>query len=56
MRRSGEAKTVEFTIDRSALSFYDETSKSWVAENGAFEALVGAASDDIRSKVEFNLK
>ena len=52
----GEAKTVEFTIDRSALSFYDETSKSWVAENGAFEALVGAASDDIRSKVEFNLK
>ena len=52
----GETKTVEFTIDRSALSFYDETSKSWVAENGAFEALVGAASDDIRSKVEFNLK
>ena len=52
----GETKTVEFKIDQSALSFYDETSKSWVAESGAFEALVGAASDDIRSKIEFNLK
>lgn len=52
----GETKTVEFKIDQSALSFYDETSKSWVAESGAFEALVGAASDDIRSKIEFSLK
>jgi beta-glucosidase len=52
----GETKNVEFTIDRSALSFYDESSKSWVAESGAFEALVGAASDDIRSTAEFNLR
>ena len=52
----GETKNVEFTIDRSALSFYDESSKSWVAESGAFEVLVGAASDDIRSTAEFNLR
>ena len=51
----GQTKTVEFVIDRSALSFYDETSQSWVAEKGEFEALVCAASDDVRTRVSFVL-
>ena len=51
----GQTKTVEFVIGRDALSFYDEATGAWVAEEGEFEALVGAASDDIRTVVKFNL-
>lgn len=51
----GQTKTVTFTIDRQALSFFDEASHSWVAEKGEFEALVAAASDDVRSTVTFSL-
>jgi len=51
----GQTKIVEFDIDRSALSFYDETSRSWVAEKGEFEALICAASDDVRTTVSFQL-
>lgn len=50
----GQTGTVKFTIDREALSFYDEESHDWKAEHGAFEALVGAASDDIRTRVQFD--
>lgn len=52
----GETKTVEFTIDSSALSFYNDTKKQWEAEPGAFEAIVGASSADIKGKVKFELK
>lgn len=52
----GEDKTVTFTIDKSALSFFDADKHEWVAEQGDFEALVGASSTDIRSKVVFKLK
>ena len=52
----GEEKTVEFTIDKSALSFFDPAKHEWVAEPGNFEALVGASSTDIKSKVGFKLQ
>ena len=51
----GQEQTVSFTIDRKALSFYDDTKQDWVAEPGAFEALVGASACDIRGKVAFEL-
>jgi beta-glucosidase len=50
-----EEKTVTFTIDKSALSYFDAAKHDWVAEPGDFTALVGAASDDIRTKILFNL-
>ena len=53
---AGQTKNVEFTIDSSALSYFDDKSHSWVAEAGEFEALIGAAADDIRTSVLFNLK
>lgn len=53
---AGETKNVEFTVDSSALSYFDDKSHSWVAEAGEFEALIGAAADDIRTSVLFNLK
>lgn len=52
----GETKTVEFIIDRSALSFYNDTEKQWEAEPGAFEAIIGASATDIKGKVKFELK
>lgn len=53
---AGQTKEVEFTVDSSALSYFDDKSHSWVAEPGEFEALIGAAADDIRTSVLFNLR
>lgn len=52
----GETAEVEFVIGEDALSFFDAASHSWVAEPGRFEALIGASSADIRTKVPFDLK
>ena len=52
----GETKDVTFTIGRDALSFFDADKHQWVAEPGQFVANIGAASDDIKSTVKFNLK
>lgn len=52
----GETKTVTFEIDEPALSFFDADKHAWVSEPGDFEALVGASSADIRSKVKFTVK
>lgn len=52
----GETKTVTFTVDKSALSFFDPAKHDWVAEPGDFEAIVAASSTDIRTKVGFKLK
>jgi beta-glucosidase len=49
----GETKTVSFTLDKSALSYYDSAVHDWVAEPGRFTVLVGASSRDIRAKGEF---
>ena len=39
---TGEEKEVTFTIDKQALSFYDDRKQAWVAEEGDFEVLIGA--------------
>ncbi|MBF7091554.1 glycoside hydrolase family 3 C-terminal domain-containing protein [Flavobacterium sp. ALJ2] len=52
----GEEKTVSITIDKAALSFFDPVKHDWVAEPGDFEALIGASSTDIKTKVKFVLK
>lgn len=54
--KAGESKEVRFKIDKTALSFYDENLKKWVAEPGQFEVLIGSSSRDIRLKQQFNLK
>ena len=51
----GATKQVSITIDKSALSFYDDRVGEWVAEPGDFEALIGTASDKITSTVKFSL-
>ena len=52
----GQTQTVTFEITSGMLQYYDDAKGAWVAEPGAFTAYVGAASDDIRGTVEFELK
>jgi len=52
----GESRDVTLSIGRDALSFYDEATHAWVAEAGTFDALIGTASDQLSSKVTFELK
>jgi len=52
----GEQQDVTLTIDRQALSFYDEAAGRWTAEPGEFEALVGNAADNIVEKTSFRLQ
>ena len=51
----GETKKVVFEIEPDMLKFYDPVRGGWILEKGMFTAYVGAASDDIRSKVSFSL-
>ncbi len=52
----GATAIAEFEISSDMLSFYNPASKSWEAEPGTFELLVGSSSADIRSKAKFTLK
>jgi beta-glucosidase len=44
----GETKHVQFTMPASQLAYYDEHTKAFRVEPGAFDILVGSASNDIR--------
>ena len=52
----GETKQVSLTIDRSALSFYNDQTSQWTAEPGEFKALIGTSSNNIISNYKFKLK
>ena len=52
----GETQQVSLTIDRSALSFYNDQTGLWTAEPGEFKALIGTSSKDIISDYKFRLK
>ncbi|MFN4313815.1 MAG: glycoside hydrolase family 3 N-terminal domain-containing protein [Chitinophagaceae bacterium] len=45
----GETKTVEFSIDRNTLAFYNNNI-DWIVEPGEFDIMIGASSADIRSR------
>ncbi|MFA5832204.1 MAG: glycoside hydrolase family 3 N-terminal domain-containing protein [Bacteroidota bacterium] len=48
----GERKTIQFVIDKEKLSFYNQQLQ-WVAEPGEFDIMIGASSEDIRVKDNF---
>ncbi|KGF83242.1 beta-glucosidase [Massilia sp. JS1662] len=54
MLKPGARRTVSFTVDRDTLSFFDRK-LAWGAEPGAFELMVGSASDDIRLRQTIEL-
>jgi len=51
----GESRTVSFTLDPSAMAFFDPGRGDWVTEAGAFEVRVGASSRDIRLRRGFTI-
>jgi beta-glucosidase len=52
----GETKTVTLSLDKAALSFWDDAKHAWVAEPGEFVALVGASSQHIWAQANFWLR
>lgn len=50
----GETKIIKFTIDKSKLSFYNDK-LDYISEPGEFELMIGASSEDIRLKSNFEL-
>ena len=51
----GETQQVDFTIDCSALSFYNEQTGEWTAEPGEFIAIVNNSSASTKNKIRFIL-
>ena len=54
--KPGETKTVQLTLDRAALSYWDPTTHSWKADPGTFEVQVGSSSRDIHLRAPLELK
>jgi beta-glucosidase len=52
----GQTNTVTFTINKSALSFFDGDKHEWIAESGDFEAIIGASAVDVKGKTTFVLR
>ncbi len=50
----GESKTIQFVVDKEKLSFYNQQLQ-WEAEPGEFEIMIGASSEDIRLRDNFEL-
>ena len=53
--KAGETKTIHFTLTPESLQLLDRNME-WTAEPGTFEVLLGASSQDIRLKEQFELK
>ena len=53
--KPGHKQTVTFEIDSEMLKFFDADKHEWTLEKGMFTAYIGAASDDIRTQVEFEV-
>ncbi|MDF2791520.1 MAG: bglB, partial [Neobacillus sp.] len=51
--KPGQTKKVTFTIDKRALSAFDDKLNKWIAEPGKFTVLIGSSSQDIRQEAEF---
>ena len=54
--RPGERKRVEITLDRRALSYFDDKTKQWRAEPGDFDVLVGSSAQQIELRGKLSLK
>jgi beta-glucosidase len=51
----GESEILNFQIDTKDIASFDESSSSWVAEQGTYTLSVGASCIDIRHTAEFTL-
>ena len=51
----GESRSVELSLDPRAFGYWDAATHHWVARAGAYQLLVGSASDDIRLKKDIRV-
>ncbi len=51
----GKSTKVTFSVDREALSFFDDKRHQWIVEKGNFTAFVASSATDIRGIVEFSV-
>ena len=49
---AGETKTATITIAKDAMQYWDN---GWKLNKGTYEAMIGASSKDIKSRVKFNM-
>jgi beta-glucosidase len=54
--KAGETTAVSITIDKSALSFYNDKVQKWTAEPGEFIAHLGNSSDNLTLSTRFYLQ
>lgn len=51
----GQTKTVAFSLDRKAFSYWDTTHHRWEADPGQYELIIGASSRDVRLRTIVHL-
>ncbi|KAH6884546.1 glycoside hydrolase superfamily [Thelonectria olida] len=51
-----ETRHITISLDKYAVGYYDEAVPGWIAEEGAFEVLIGSSSADIRRTTRFQVK
>lgn len=50
--KSGETKTAVFHLDRRSFAYYEPKVHDWFVEDGKFDILIGASSEDIKLSAE----
>lgn len=55
MLSPGEVQSVTLTVDRRLLAIYNESHHEWNITPGAYDVLLGAASDDIRLQARIDM-
>jgi len=53
--KPGEKQTISFTLNADALSSFETSSTSWIAEAGKYEVLLGNSSLAIKQRANFDL-
>ena len=54
--KAGQTVRVSIDLDKSAFAYYSLPLKTWYVENGVFEIMVGASSQDIRLMGKINIE
>ena len=54
--KKGEKKTLSFSLNKDAFSYYDPSKHEWVLEPGKFEILIGNSSVDIKQQIPLEIR
>ncbi|MGN9762488.1 glycoside hydrolase family 3 C-terminal domain-containing protein [Streptomyces sp. SD31] len=54
--KPGQTKTVKLKLATKDLAHWDVTRSKWVVESGTYDVLVGASSEDIRSRTSLKVR